>query len=76
MKIFSQKSSLGGECVLQCKSCGKKFPLAATIETIYTTTTDTSDPRFTTVPTPPYKVASKISKPCCPYCHSIELEEA
>lgn len=57
----------------KCKACGKEFPVVAWIKTnwVMTVPETTFSAGGSNLPT----TASELRKPCCPYCHQIEIEE-
>jgi len=63
-----------GEKMYKCKQCKKEFPIVAWIGTeqqVMEPTPLSVSPSGTR----PTGLVTMIKKPCCPFCHSIELEE-
>jgi len=62
----------------KCKKCGKTFPIPAWNETVTNSYLPIcADENVTGVTLSPYDIRMDIQKtPCCPFCRSLELEEA
>jgi hypothetical protein len=64
----------------RCKKCKKEFPVVAWIEATWFTTTPLNKwtgpgQTIATIESSNQSSTWVIKKPCCPFCHEIELEE-